>query len=116
MAQVLKVMYIAHSLSNGALKEVNKRYNNKTVDFKKAVKTRKDSLAELRQKYQESTNLIGWLDTQVITLKGGLFIPNTPDAKDNEEGLIFKDQNLEEPPPTEEASIAPTSQPNEGDD
>lgn len=47
---------------------------------------------------------------------GDLFIPNTLDAEDNEEGSTFYDQNLEDPPPAEEVPTEPTNQSNDGEE
>lgn len=72
MAQVSKIMSFEHGLLSGAFREAGKCYCNKLVGLEIAVKTGKDSLFELCQKYQESIDLIRRLDTRNITLKGKL--------------------------------------------
>lgn len=70
MTQISQSLSVEHSLWSGALADASKGSDEKITDLEKSKKIGENSLTELRQKYQEFTNLIGRLDSQVITLKG----------------------------------------------
>lgn len=67
MAHISEITSTEYGLWGIAIRETSKSHHNKIVDLEKSMKSDKDSLAELSQKYLDSSNFISRLYTQVTT-------------------------------------------------